>query len=770
MKFTVADLLDQLPLNEALPIAQLEKALSLSATVDKQQLRIGIHGLIKLGLLDDTEAGLMRLETPELIPARLRCSSKGFCFALREDGGEDIYIRDHQLNHAWNGDRVLVRVTREGGRRRSPEGGVQCILERQTTSLLAQLEQQAERLVATPLDDRLLTSIELPAEDEAHLDPEQNSVVEVAIDRYPVAQFAPLGHVARRLPVNGGEEADLELLLTKHHLNSRPAAPRAVLKNLTDKERTDLSELPALLIELWQGREAPGLPALSAVEREGGGWTLWVHSPAIAERLTAGSGLDLWLRQQADAICLGNQWLPMLSPSLAKAAAFKVGHTQAAVSVALELDPDGALRHFRFCRSLIKPAASIDSTAMQALAERKPNSRTTPVALKALKPYLAQLETLVAITGLLRQRRIAAGSIDLELPLPAIDSLGDLAVGAADAALEGWLVALSDTSPVALLRECSLLADRAYGSHLKALELPAIYAINPAADAAELNEVARTALALEIPLELSEEGNANAPELARVFANTDRSRSLQQQLEDVIKPVQLSQSPGSHVLAGLPTEAAAVAPACCPGLHYADLWNQQLLILLLSEGKDRPSVRHKTCVDLTSDSCHGQIDWPLLAPSLLNPAKEALLQGLVQKLNGRRRFLAELQADVVAMAQARQAEPLVGKILPGIISGVQSYGFFVEVPPSNVEGLVHVSSLKDDWYEYRSRQNRLVGRKNRRSYMLGDSVEVEIQKVDALRHQIDLAVVLPEGYEDTDSGAATGSDQDPELLGLPSED
>ncbi|HBH72738.1 MAG TPA: organic colvent ABC transporter permease, partial [Synechococcales bacterium UBA10510] len=82
MKFTVADLLDQLPLNEALPIAQLEKALSLSATVDKQQLRIGIHGLIKLGLLDDTEAGLLRLETPELIPARLRCSSKGFCFAL----------------------------------------------------------------------------------------------------------------------------------------------------------------------------------------------------------------------------------------------------------------------------------------------------------------------------------------------------------------------------------------------------------------------------------------------------------------------------------------------------------------------------------------------------------------------------------------------------------------------------------------------------------------------------------------------------------------
>jgi len=151
--------------------------------------------------------------------------------------------------------------------------------------------------------------------------------------------------------------------------------------------------------------------------------------------------------------------------------------------------------------------------------------------------------------------------------------------------------------------------------------------------------------------------------------------------------------------------------------------------------------------DLASDACHGAIDWPLLAPSQLTPYLEVQEHGLVQRLNGRRRFLSELQADLLAMLQARQAEPLVGQVLPGVISGVQSYGFFVEVPPSQVEGLVHVSSLKDDWYEYRSRQNRLVGRKNRRTYMLGDQVQVEIQKVDALRHQIDLAVVLPEGYE-----------------------
>jgi ribonuclease R len=102
-----------------------------------------------------------------------------------------------------------------------------------------------------------------------------------------------------------------------------------------------------------------------------------------------------------------------------------------------------------------------------------------------------------------------------------------------------------------------------------------------------------------------------------------------------------------------------------------------------------------------------------------------------------------------------------------VISGVQSYGFFVEVPPSQVEGLVHVSSLKDDWYEYRSRQNRLVGRKNRRTYRLGDRVEVEIQKVDPLRHQIDLAVVLPEGAEEEAGASESFGGQDDPFAPIP---
>ena len=757
MKFSVADLLDQLSYDQPVPKSTLAKILKLTNKADRERLDLALDGLSKLGLLSrQDDDGVVRDRCEDLFDARLRCSSKGFCFAIRDDGGDDIYIRDHQLNHAWNGDRVLVRVTREGGRRRSPEGGVQCILERSTQSLLAQVERQQDRMVAAPLDDRMLTSIELPADAEEHLpDEEATTVVEVKIDRYPVAQLPAQGHVARPLPLNAGPAADRNLLLTKAGLHERPAAPRGSVKSPASKGRTDLSEQPSLLLSGWQLSDAPPLPAVHVEARDGGS-RLWLHAPSVAERFGQGNSLDLWIRERAEAICLGEEWQPLLTPAITKACCFKAGEASDAITVRLDIDADGNLADWEFMLSTIRPVADISAIQLRALAERKPKSRSIPAALKSIKDQLGQLETLLFCADCLMAKERADGSVALDLRPPQMEALGDLRWADPSGQAHRWVDVIDRTDPNSILQPLLRAADRAWGQHRTELQLPGISRISSEPDPTVLTDVAKTAVALDLPLELDDDGSPTAQELITVFAESDQRRVLEQQLSHALAHPQFQAEikPQEPTEDGNPTDSeAAPAPWCCASLSYAHLANQQVIQMLLSDGKDRPNVRQKERLNLGRRGCAENLHWALFTGAQEEKLVSIVNHRLVQRLNSRRRQVLELLRDLQAMVQARSAEPLVGQDAEGRVSGVQSYGFFVEVGETRVEGLVHVSSLNDDWYEYRSRQNRLVGRKNRRVYQLGDPVRVRVIKVDVLRNQIDLEVI-PEPAADRDDSSA----------------
>jgi ribonuclease R len=145
-------------------------------------------------------------------------------------------------------------------------------------------------------------------------------------------------------------------------------------------------------------------------------------------------------------------------------------------------------------------------------------------------------------------------------------------------------------------------------------------------------------------------------------------------------------------------------------------------------------------VDLHRSSCHGQINWNVL-PTDIQSELEDNFAAVVVHLTEQEKLSQEAEADIEGLKKAEFMQQHTGKTFHGLITGVQSYGFFVEIEELLVEGLVHVSSLKDDWYEYRSRQQKLVGRKNRKQYKLGDRVEVQVKSVDYYRQQIDLVAV-----------------------------
>ena len=218
-------------------------------------------------------------------------------------------------------------------------------------------------------------------------------------------------------------------------------------------------------------------------------------------------------------------------------------------------------------------------------------------------------------------------------------------------------------------------------------------------------------------------------------------------LQSSLKPVKYISHPGKHF--GLAYNDG-YTHCVSPGQRYVDLLVQRVLKVLFESGRDRRHNRAKHGVNVGSSTCHGRINWNVLPPQMQGNLETELLSVLTH-LNDRDKIALDAEKDLEGLKKAEKMKERTGQIFQGLITGVQSYGFFVEIEDMLVEGLVHVSSLKDDWYEYRSRHSCLVGRKNRIAYRLGDRVEVEVKSVDYYRQQIDLV---------TKGGGSNARDED----------
>ena len=135
------------------------------------------------------------------------------------------------------------------------------------------------------------------------------------------------------------------------------------------------------------------------------------------------------------------------------------------------------------------------------------------------------------------------------------------------------------------------------------------------------------------------------------------------------------------------------------------------------------------------------VNWSIYNSSILKNLDLIFNKHIIEKINEYKIKVRQFITNMINLKQVRKAEKLIGNTYSGLIMTVQSYGFFVEIPELFVEGLVHVSTLSNDWYEYRSRQNLLIGRKSKKSYKIGDIIDIKIIKVDILKYQIDLELV-----------------------------
>jgi ribonuclease R len=735
MEFSIATLLAQFSGEKLVAPKALEKKLGCEDDQSIEKLQIVLDALEKVGVLVKERGRYRRLYEEGVVEAKLRCSSKGFCFAIQDaEQGEDIYIRESYLNHAWNGDRVLVKITKEGTRRRSPEGEVKLILDRANPSVLARIKQTERGFAAVPLDDRLLFELQLIANGQP-LESSIEHLVHVEVVRYPIAQYPPMGKVARILGSDAEAADETEIVSCKHDLRrsftseALTAASAIAQVELGDtSNRLDLRQLLTLTLISQSALELGASPiietAFTLEKSSEDHFLLGIHIADVAHYVLPETLLDHEARRRGTAVYLGTTLLPLFPDTVSQHCSLQVDADKLAISILLRIDSTGQLIEFEIQPSLIRVDRHLTYEEVQGII-------TSESHLELPEPVREMLGQLLTISTAIRGQRLERGSFELDLPngkshYPDEGQLGVITVGA--------------TAIASLLKELVILANHAVAAHLHALSLPAIYCLQKPPHPDDLDDLMKLTTNLGMTWKLEQEDEVRPLDFqnfTRLCQESEANTVLNYLIQSTLKPVTYSKTPGHHFGLGY---SDPYTHCVSPLQRYGDLLVQRAIEQMFIHGRDRRSSNAKDSVNLRHSSCHGKISWNVLSPNLAEELDSQFTPAISQ-LNEREKIALDAESDYQGLKKAELMKERTGEVFQGIITGVQSYGFFVEIEDLLVEGLVHVSSLKDDWYEFRSRHACLVGRKNGTAYRLGDRVEVQVKSVDYYRQQIDLVTV-----------------------------
>ncbi len=736
--FTSSSIIDNLNHSEGLEYKKLCRTLKITRKSDKDKLDIALAALEKLEIINKNENNEYTCtKDSNHIVAKIRCSSKGYCFAVREKNNEDIYIKENLLNYAWNGDKVLVRIIKEGYRRRSPEGIVDCILERSNKILLSKVEIINDSVYAIPIDDRILSKIKLPKEDKKYTyKPDIKNIVKVKIDRFPIAQDEGLGHVLQELQLDSNEELDTDFVLSKSNLINLGNENLIESKKIEKRERIDLSDKNSYIFKSWKSNNSPLLPMIQVEQMKDKSTKLWLHTNNIAERVELSSKKSLEkFFEGFESFPLLNNWQNYLSETVRNSSEFKIGDKNEAISLCLQLNSNNEITEWSFHLTLVKCSFIVGSDHTEALLSRKSKTRITSLLLKPIKKYIEDLDKILEISNSFRQRHLLEFKLEIPAPLNKIESLDEFFIHNPTEYSKGYLEPLKKEDCQTYLSPILDEANLIWFKHSNQYGLKSAGYLPRGIDNINANEIIKYSEFVENDIELNEDGNISFSQLLKLCGDDNKKRILHKVLINEFKENEVSLI-SKNADNDYPYKLF-FSPWTMPGYDFTNLMNQYSIFNLIINGK-KTKKNNMNEINIAGSNSFNLVNWEIFNSSISKSLDTLFNHFVINKLNEYKHKVNQYKSNMISIKKVRKAEKLLGNIYSGYILSVQSYGFFVEISELNVEGLVHVSTLNNDWFEYRSRQNILIGRKSKKSYKAGDEIEVKIIKVDILKYQVDL--------------------------------
>jgi ribonuclease R len=642
----------------------------------------------------------------DLVVGRLEGHASGFGFVVPERPLEgvrgDIFVAAPNLNEALHGDRVVVRVERrrDDGR---VEGQIVQVLERGSETIVGRYEEDGSGLgYVVPFDRRLTADVQVPRGERGEAKP--GEMVSVAITRWPTPTRGPVGRIVDVLGDIDAPGVDTEIVIRKFGIpdeHSAEALAQAkklgtVVRERDLKGRTDFRDRPIVTID---GEHARDFDDAISIERLANGhYWLGVHIADVSHYVDEGSALDTEGYERATSVYFPERAVHMFPPDLATGlCSLKPQVDRLVQSCLMEVDRHGQVVRYEMHDGVIHSTERMTYTAVNAiLTDRDPE---TLARYEALVPAFTLMHELFAILNARRRKR---GSVDFDLPEPEI--ILDTAGVVTD------IVASERNVAHRLIEEFMLLANETVAHHLEVNAMPALYRIHEPPDPLKVAEFEEFVSSLGFSLTTS--------------AGTIKPKHFQKLVD------QIRGAPEERPIAFLMLRTMQKARYDAVNRGHFGLAAETYTHFTSPIRRYPDLVVHRLLRELRRGGVADQ-------------RKEELeddLPEIARHTSEMERRSNEAERELVQWKKVRFMADKVGDVFDGYITGVAAFGLFVELVEHYVEGLVHISTLADDYYRYSEKGHTLFGENTRKTYRLGDRVRVQVVRVDAERRQIDLGI------------------------------
>ncbi len=631
----------------------------------------------------------------DLVPGRIRMNRAGVGFLQPDDPKiPAIRVPPDATATAMHGDHVLVRrdVVARVRARQAPEevtGRVVRVLEPARTQLVGTLQRGRQFLYVIPDDPRITHDIYVPPPSDVGRPAREGDKVVVELCEWKSRHANPEGEVIEVLGPPDAEGVDMLSVIRQYNLDLH--FPKKVLQEANsfghEVNPADLAgrtDCRSHLVVTIDPEDAKDFDDAICLQRAGNGhWKLWVHIADVSHYVKPGTALDQEAAQRGNSTYLVDRVIPMLPEALSnELCSLKPQVNRLTKCVEFLLSADGQVLKTQFYSAIIRSQCRYSYPEVFAILQKQPRDANQQM-----------LHDANALAQKIRRARFKAGSLDLDFPETKIrlDDRGRVL----------RIEKVENDISHQLIEEYMLLANEAVAGRLMSLNRPAIYRIHEPPDEKRLQEYREDVLSHHIPC-----------------ANLSNRHEVQRLLQK-LNTLAIGQALKIGFLKSLMRARYAVEPLGHYGLakkkythftspirRYADLIVHRALFQ--PPGQRVAAGSLKEVADTISETERNSAD--------------------------AERDSRDVKMFAFLIAQLKAARP---PVYPALVTDVRNFGFFVDVPGLSMSGLVPLSGLSDDFYQFDSTRSQLLGRRTRRVFKLGDKVEVQIAKVDTFKRQVD---------------------------------